>query len=290
MHLMGKRKLSAFFGLAIAATAMTTASAQQADHPDGGNLVIGMDVGERPFAFSEMDGTTTGVSYDIAVAIAKKLGRPGVEVVDVNFSSLFAAMFAKRFEFSPSPIVIRPERADQMLFTEPFMPTGQGFAVRRGDGFKQLEGLKGKRLAVTTGGSNDVWAAENAAKYGFKIERYNKTADVFQAIASGRADAGMTESSVANFFASQSPNIEVTYVIDTGLQLGMVFRKEDEAFRDKVEVTLECMKTDGTMAGIYKKWFGTAAPEGSIAITPQPGYGAEGFAGFRKSDDKVGCR
>ena len=49
--------------------------------------------------------------------VAKRIGRPGVEIVDINFSGLFAALFSKRIEFTVNPLNITAERAERMLYT-----------------------------------------------------------------------------------------------------------------------------------------------------------------------------
>lgn len=276
-------------GVLASLFALSPAAAQNADHASDQPLFVALDIGERPFAFMEANGTPAGFSRDLADKIAEKLGRPSAEIVDVNFSALFAGLFAKRYEMSSAPIVIRPERAEQMLFSEPFLDTALAFATRTGQGFTELEGLAGKTIAVNTGGSHDQWVTENAEKYGFTIERYNKTPDALQAVAAGRADVVLSEEPVVRSFTTLAPNIEVSYVIETGLSFGMVFRKEDEAFRDQVEKALECIKLDGTMSELHKKWFGTEPKEGGAAATAMSGYGAPGFVGFRESDDAVGC-
>ena len=45
--------------------------------------------------------------------IARRLGRPGVEIKDIPFSGLFAALFAKQIEFTANPLNITAERAER---------------------------------------------------------------------------------------------------------------------------------------------------------------------------------
>src|SRR5476649_1765292 len=118
---------------AIAALSFTGAAfAQEADHPKDKMLVVGSDFGVAPWMVRGTNGPE-GFGVDMIKEVANRIGRPGVEVVDVNFSGLFAALFSKRIEFTVNPLNITAERAERMLYTEPFFATGNGFIVRRSE-------------------------------------------------------------------------------------------------------------------------------------------------------------
>jgi len=273
----------------LALVAAVPAVAQDADHPQNEKLKIALDVGFAPFAFKKPSGEINGFAYDLAEAVAKKLGRPGVEVIDVNYSAIFAGLFSKRYEMIAAPTNITEERASQMLFAEPYMPTGIGFLVEKGNKISSLEDLKGKAVTVNNGSVSDKWATDNEAKHGFTIQRYNKNADAVQAVMIGRAFANLSETPVSRYIATQTPHAEVAFVLSTGRNLGFAFRKDDVEFRNKVDMAIECLKQDGTLASIHEKWFGVKPDEGSSAATIFPGYGAPGFEGYDPTEHKLVC-
>ncbi|WP_248307872.1 ABC transporter substrate-binding protein [Bosea sp. AS-1] len=277
-------------GLALAALIAMPAMAQDADHPQNEKLKVACDLGFAPFCFKTATGETTGFTYDMSAAIAQKLGRPGVEVTDSNFSAIFAGLFSKRYEMIPAPTNITPERAAQMLFSEPYMPTGLGFLVKKGNKIANLEELKGKALTVNNGSISDKWLTDNEAKYGFTIQRYNKNADAVQAVMIGRAFANVADAPVSRYVATQTPAADVAFVLDSGRNFGIAFRKEDGAFRAKVELALECIKQDGTLAKIHEKWFGVKPDASSSAATVYPGTGAPGFEGYDATEHKAECK
>ena len=49
--------------------------------------------------------------------------------------------------------------------------------------------------------------------------------------------------------------LKLSYLHKTGLVWSIPFRKDSKELRDKVELDLECMKTDGTMTKLSEKWF-----------------------------------
>src|SRR5215472_10404797 len=69
--------------------------AEEADHPADKPMVVGSDFGVAPWMMRGTQGPE-GFGVDLANEIAKRLKRPGLEIVDINFSALFAALFAKR--------------------------------------------------------------------------------------------------------------------------------------------------------------------------------------------------
>lgn len=282
------RKVS--LAAALSAFLVGPAPAQQTDHPDGENLKVSCDLGFAPFCFKTMAGETTGFSYDLAVAVAKKLGRPGVEAIDSNFSAIFAGLFSKRFEMIVAPTTVTTERAAQMLFSEPYLPTGLGFLTKKGAAIPDLESLKGKAVAVNNGSSSDKWLTGNEAKYGFTIQRYNKSADAVQAVMVGRAFAMLADTPAARYVTTQNKGTDVPFTVSTGGNFAFAFRKEDGAFRARVEGALQCLKKDGTVARIYVKWFGVQPPADSSTATVYPGTGAPGFEGFDAADVKADCK
>ena len=255
------------------------AAAQEADHPKDKPMVVGSDFGVAPWMVRGTNGPE-GFGVDMVNEIAKRIGRPGAEIVDVNFSGLFAALFAKRIEFTVNPLNITAERAERMLYTEPFFATGNGFLVRAKDEMKSLEDLKGKALAVNRGTISDTWATANAEKYGFDVQRYETFPDSVQAVVTRRAFTALNEIPTAVYAASQNKAIKVAFKDYTGRNFGFAFRYESKEYRNKVEEAIECMKLDGTLVKLYEKWYGQKPEEGSAIEAVYFGYGAPTFKGF----------
>src|SRR5438045_2070696 len=163
-----------FVAAAAAAAISGAAFAQDADHPKDKTLVVGSDFGVAPWMVRGAAGPE-GFGVDMIKDVAKRIGRPGVEIVDINFSGLFAALFSKRIEFTVNPLNITAERAERMLYTEPFFATGNGFIIRAADSMNGFEDLKGKQLAVNRGTISDTWATQNGEQYGFEVQGYDPT-------------------------------------------------------------------------------------------------------------------
>ncbi len=264
------------------------ARAQEADHPSGAAMVVGSDFGVAPWMVRSAGGPE-GFGAELIREIGKRLGRPSVEIVDINFSGLFPALFSKRIEFTVNPLNITAERATRMLFTEPFFATGNGFIIRQADTIAGFEDLKGKVLAVNRGTISDTWATENGPKYGFEVERYDTFPDTVQAVLTRRAFTALNEIPTTVYAASRNRAIKVGFKDFNGRNFGYAFRLEDTEYRNKVEGALECMKRDGSLSKLYEKWYGEApAPESSL-VTVYDGYGAPGFSGYVPTPHPAAC-
>ena len=271
-----------FLAALVALTALAAPAHAQVTAPTE-KLKLAMDVGFAPFAYRDAKGDTVGFTVDFAKEIAKRLGRPGVEIIDQPYAGIFAGLFAKRYDFIIAPTNITEERAQQMLFTEPYMATGLGFLVRAKDQMSVLEDLRGKAISVNSGSISDSWATENAAALGFTVQRYSKNADAVQAVGAGRAFANVADVPVTEYVAKQqAKQFKIGYSLYTGRSFGIPFRPDDVALRNQVEQVVEQMKADGALVKIYRAWFGKEPPEGSAMTTVYEGFGPPGFTGYGK--------
>jgi polar amino acid transport system substrate-binding protein len=277
---MGYRRASGLVGAAIGlAAALAGAAAQDADHPPDKPMVVGSDFGVAPWMVRGAGGPE-GFGVELMNEIARRLKRPSVEIVDLNFSGLFAALFAKRIEFTANPLNITAERAERMLYTEPFFATGNGFIVRAADSMTGFKDLKGQALAVNRGTISDSWATANAETYGFEVQRYDNFPDSVQAVLTRRAFTALNEIPTTVYAASQNKAIKVGFKDYNGRNFGIAFRPESHAYRNQVEEAIECMKLDGTLARLHVKYYGAPADAGSSLTVVYPGYGPPGFNGF----------
>lgn len=253
-------------------------------------LKVAADVGYAPWAMQGPGGEVTGFSVDVANDIAKRIGREGAEVVDVNFSAIFAGLFSGRYDMIVAPMAITDVRAEQLLFTEGYMTSGLALVVAAGnEEIKSPEDLKGKVLATNSGSQSDTWATENEAKYGYTVQRYDKDTDAMQAVVAGRAAANIVNINVAQYAAVQNDKLAVAHRIYTDQDIGYAVRKEDTALRAEIENALECMKLDGTIQGLHEKWFGEAPEPINSIMKVFAGYGPVGFQGYELNYHVPAC-
>jgi len=266
----------------------TVSHAQEADHPSKATMVVGSDFGVVPWISRGVTGAE-GIGVDITAELARRLNRPGYEIVDINVAGLFAALFSKRIEFTVSATGITAERAERILFTQPIFATGNGFLISSGDTMTSFEDLRGKAVAVNRGTISDNWVTANTQKYGFEIQRYDTFPDTVQAVITRRAFAAMNEIPNVVYVASQNKAVKVGVKDFTGRNFGLAFRPESREYRNKVDDVLTCMKIDGTLQRLHQKWYGAPAERDSPTVTIYEGYGPPGFKGYEATAHKPVC-
>lgn len=266
-----------------------SAADMEKEHPTDKPLKIPADMGYRPYHYYNEQHEPEGYTIDLVREIARRLGRPGVKVIDVNWSGIFAGLFSKKYEMVIGGVNITHGRADKLDFTEPIMTQFQGFAVRCEDkeDVNSVEDLKGLKMGSNSGSAQDKWATENKNKYGFKLSRFDKIADAVMALQTRKIDVVIADKPTTVAFTEDRPNLCVTPInlapaTDWGVTnligTGAAFRQGDP-FRDKVEKVLEGMKLDGTLQEIMEPYFGKPSSSDYANIV-YPGYGTPGIKAY----------
>jgi polar amino acid transport system substrate-binding protein len=272
---------------AAGAVLLLAASAQAQELPP---LHTGIDATFAPHAFPNLSGGGyQGFNIDLADEFAKRLHRK--LIIDyTQYSGLIPAMQAGTYDFLVAPTTVTKERAESMLFTEGYLNTDFQFLIKKGSPkIEKLEDLKGKTIAVNKGSAYESWARELEPKIGWKIETYGTQTDAVQAVLVGRADANVAGNTAIAWAVKNSPQLELSYLYSTGLVWAAPLRKDSAELRKTLDVAIECMKIDGTIAKLHQKWFGVAPAPGSAAVTVFPGYGVPDMPGYDPTPHTPAC-
>jgi polar amino acid transport system substrate-binding protein len=108
-------------------------------------------------------------------------------------------------------------------------------------------------------------------------------------VIAGRAYANVAGNTAIAWAVKGNPQLKLGYLHSTGLVWAIALRKDSVALRDTLDEALECLKSDGTIAKLHEKWFGIAPAPGSAAVTPFPGHGVPGFAGYDAATHEAKC-
>lgn len=273
--------------LVLASLSALLASAALAQ--SGAPLKTAVDGTFAPHAMPKMSGGVEGFNVDLAEEIGKRLKRP-ITVDAAQYSVLVPALQAGTYDFLAAPTTVTKERTDSMLFSEGYLNTDfQFLTLKDAPEVTKLEDLKGKTISVNKGSAYDSWARELEPKIGWTVESYGTQPDAVAAVMAGRAYANVAGNTVIAWVAKSNPRVKASYLHSTGLVWAIPFRKDSSELRKQVENAVECMKTDGTLARMHEKWFGTKPAAGSAAATVFPGYGVPGMAGYDPAEHAPSC-
>jgi polar amino acid transport system substrate-binding protein len=274
--------------LSAAAAALLLVAPANAD--ELAPLHTGVDATFAPHAFPNLSGGGyQGFNIDLANEFAKRLKRK-ITIDATQYSGLLPAMQAGTYDFVAAPTTVTKERAESMLFTEGYLNTDFQFLIKKGaPKIEKLEDLKDKTVAVNKGSAYESWARDLEAKIGWKIEAFGTQTDAVQAVLAGRADANVAGNTAIAWAVKNSPQLELSYLYSTGLVWAAPTRKDSAALRNTLDVAIECMKLDGTMAKMHEKWFGIPPAPGSATVTVFPGYGVPDMPGYDPTPHTPSC-
>jgi polar amino acid transport system substrate-binding protein len=253
-------------------------------------LRTGIDATFAPHAFPNLSGGGyQGFNIDLADEMSKRLKRK-IIIDFTQYSVLIPAMQAGTYDFLIAPTTVTKERAENMLFTEGYLNTDFQFLIKKGSPkIAKLEDLAGKTVAVNKGSAYDSWARGLEGKIGWKVESFGTQTDAVQAVLAGRADATVAGNTSVAWAAKNNPQLELSYLHSTGLVFAAPLRKDSAELRKTLEVAIECLKIDGTIAKLHEKWFGFAPAVGSAAVTVFPGFGVPDMPGYDPTPHTPSC-
>jgi len=202
---------------------------------------------EKPFAYTQPDGTVTGESPEIAKKIFAKLGVKKVDAVLTEWGALIPGLQAGRFDVIAAGMYITPQRCAQVAFADPQYQIGDTLLTLPGNpkhlgSYADVAHAPGVKLAVMAGTVELGYAREASIKDSQILQVPDTTAEL-QAVRSHRADAAVGTALTMKDLAAKMPG-EVAVVekfVDDPKHMGygaLAFRKDDTDLRDAVDKEL----------------------------------------------------
>ena len=138
-------------------------------------------------------------------------------------------------------------------------------AVKASSGIKDLKDLNGKSVAVTTGTTSVQILRRNERAQGidFKEVMGKDHADSFLLLESGRADAFVMDASILASNISKAKNPKDFTIVGPELSvepIACMVRKDDTAFLNAVNASIERQIKDGSLEKLYDKWMVQPVP------------------------------
>jgi len=191
-----------------------------------GELRIGVQTSGTPVSFVDKNGTRTGFAIELAEMMAKDLNVKLV-IQDYDWKGLIPALLAAKFDMIAADMTPTPQRAAQVLFSQPIFYQDTIAYTRKDLPYTKWEDLNvaGLNVGGTQGGTYITSIKEflpNAT-----VKEFAAGPAVSQAVATGRIDAGVA--SLGNF-SNISANYENIKLLDgfiTREPLAFAMRKED---------------------------------------------------------------
>jgi polar amino acid transport system substrate-binding protein len=227
---------------------------------------------EAPFGYADPSGKLTGEAPEVARRVLKDLGVNEIDGVLTEFGSLIPGLQAGRFDLIAAGMFIRPQRCQQILFSEPDYIATEALTVKKGNplGLNDYTDVA-KNATARLGVESGAVEGDYARKLGVpedRIVQFNDGPSGIAGLQAGRVDAfSLTSISLRDLLSKATdPNLELakpfTPVVDGKPQYGAGgygIRKGDEAFRDAFNEKLAALKKSGELLKIIEPFGYTQA-------------------------------
>lgn len=223
-------------------------------------IVIGLDDEFAPMGFRNEQGTLIGFDIDLAKEAAKRMDVE-IEFKPIDWDNKREEITSGNVDIIWNGLDITDERKEYMIFTKSYMDDRQILLVKKdNDQDIRSEGdLEGKRIGVQAGSAAENYLDDNEdLRKSFSIFKiYGKFQDALDALRDGDIDVFVCDELVARYEMNQHPDQFEIIDVKTGYvtEMGIGFRKDDTALRDRVQQVFDEMVKDGTARKISEQWF-----------------------------------
>ncbi len=242
--------------VALTAVAVLSGCAGRSNSKGQPALRIGVAPYYPPIIF-EQDGEMMGVEAELATGVSVALGR-GIEYVPMTRQELIPAVRTGIVDVAMSGISITPERASQVLFTQPYLQVGQ-LALIRIEDLQQLSAPNalrkpGVRIGYVDGTTGEAYVAEhlgNAESYAFStveegvrnLRARRIDAFVHDAPTVWRIGAGIDERELMGLYTPL-----------TNESLAWAVSKSDPELVDQLNGLLDTWRESGQLDQVLNRW------------------------------------
>ncbi|MCP3653864.1 transporter substrate-binding domain-containing protein [Herbaspirillum huttiense] len=208
--------------------------------------------------WSLIDDKLQPAGYDVEVAkeVARRIGVAKVVFVADSFKNFVEGLKAGKYDMVMNDLTPSPEREKQVDFAAPYgVEDFRIFVLASNTSIKDKPDLKGKKVGVTTGTTNESWARANLRES--DIRAYDNGGFVFNDLGNGRIDAVIS----SHFGGMKYANVNKLPIKEVGPVLiyqlsAPAMPKGQQPLKEAVSKAIGDMTRDGTIDRLARRWVG----------------------------------
>jgi polar amino acid transport system substrate-binding protein len=208
------------------------------------------------------DGKPAGFDVDLMDALAKRINLSS-NMMGMEFKGVIPALLGNRIDAGVSGLYVTAERLQVADFI-PYVVVGNQIVVQKGNPhhITGRDSLCGFKVAVPVSTAFEASAKQASAdcKANGKPEieplSLPGSNNVALALAQGRVDAALNSTATIAAMMSENPDAYelAGEPFDANTKVGIALRKDSTALKAQLEGAMQSIVTDGTYAGLLKKW------------------------------------
>lgn len=225
----------------------------------GDVLRVGTEATFPPFETTDDDDNIIGFDIDLIKAIADDNGWE-IEVVHLPFDSLIESLATDKLDIVIAAMTIDEERAEKVLFSDPYFEAYQCIVVREDDTRNiTVDNIVEQKL-VTAVQMGTTGSFEAEAIYGSmddpNIKQYKRVNEAFMDLKLGRVDLVIIDKPVAENYIQKLGGMKILGDPFTNEQYGIAVQKSETEMMEKINASLKKLIDNGEYDKIFAKWFG----------------------------------
>jgi glutamate/aspartate transport system substrate-binding protein len=274
--------LAALTGAAAAQDAPALLAGTLAKVHDSGSVALGYRSASIPFSYLSARGEPIGYSIDLCKLLVDAIGDAvgktlAIKWVPVTPDTRIQAVASGQIDMECGSTTSNLERQKQVAFSPTMFVSGTKLMVKKGSPIRSFRDLVGRRVAVTSGTTNEKAMHDVAQKFHLDVAFVTASdhAAAFAMLKAGQVDAFATDD-VLLYGLIAEDRAQADYVV-TGEFLsydpyGIMFRKGDAALAGIVNDAFHRLAEDREIERRYERWFTQRLPSGvnlNLPMSPQ---------------------
>ncbi|MBT0571242.1 transporter substrate-binding domain-containing protein [Curvibacter sp. CHRR-16] len=224
-------------------------------------LKVAIDPTYEPFTYKTPDGQPTGFDVDIAKALCDQIKRK-CEFVEQVWDGMIPGLIAKKYDVIISSMSATEERKKEIDFSDKYYSTPSRIVLKKGTKFTDLASLKGKKIGVLKGSTQEKYAVDNLKPVGVVINSYEAQDQVYLDIKSGRIDGTVADYlEVTGGFLSKPEGANYEFIgpvlsdqkYFAGVAVAM--RKGEDKLKAEMSEAIKALRANGVYKTINDKYF-----------------------------------
>ena len=226
------------------------------------DLKVAVDPTYEPFTYKTPQGELAGFDVDVAKAVCAQIQRKCVFVEQV-WDSMIPGLQARKYDVIVSSMSMTDERRRVVDFSDRYYKTPSSIVVKKSVKYDGPASLKGKKIGVLKGSTQEKWAMGELKPAGVEVIPYAAQDQVYLDIQSGRIDGTVADKvEVHGGFLRKPEGKDYGYVgpdqYETkyyGDGIGIALRKGQTELKQQINDAIKAIRSNGTYNTIAKKYF-----------------------------------
>jgi ABC-type amino acid transport substrate-binding protein len=261
---------------------------------DSGTVTLGYRTASFPFSYLATDGVPIGYSLelcreivdDIAAAVGRALA---IRYEQVTAETRIPALTSGKIDLECGSTTSNTERRKLVAFSPIMFVSGTKLMVRRDSKVRRVEDLRGHKVAVTAGTTNEAELKRLSQRMGLGLQLVvgRDHDESFGMLAGGQVDAFATDDILLYGLIARK-HAQATFIV-VGDYLSydpyaIMLRRDDPQLARVVDGTFRRLAESRGLADIYVRWFERRLPDGEVMKVPMSPQLREIFATLGLSD------